>query len=89
MESTNDGFIISDRDLKLRGPGEFFGKKQHGYMKTRLANFIEDGPIIRTARQAAFTLVRDDPQLQAPGHQLLRRHFTEHYKTMLEFVKIG
>ncbi|NOZ07916.1 MAG: ATP-dependent DNA helicase RecG [FCB group bacterium] len=89
MESTNDGFIISDRDLKLRGPGEFFGKKQHGYMKTRLANFIEDGPIIRTARQAAFTLVGNDPNLQNPEHQLLRQHFTEHYKTMLEFVKIG
>jgi len=89
MESTNDGFVISDRDLKLRGPGEFFGKKQHGYMKTQLANFIEDGPIIRTARQAAFRLVSEDPKLQKTHHRRLRRHFMTHYKSMLEFVNIG
>lgn len=89
MESTNDGFIISEKDLKLRGPGELFGKKQHGYLKAKLANLADDGPIIRIARQAAFSIIRDDPRLLKPQNRLLKDHFILNYKSMLEFVNIS
>ena len=89
MESTGNGFIISDEDLKLRGPGEFFGTRQHGYIKSKLANFIEDGPIIRQSRKRAFEMVKSDPKLQVEKHHKIRQQFKENYRHMLEFVNIS
>ena len=89
MESTSNGFTISDEDLKLRGPGEFFGTRQHGYIKSKLANFIEDGPIIRQTRKRAFEIVATDPQLKMEKYQSIRKQFKENYHHMLEFVNIS
>ena len=89
MESTSNGFKISDEDLKLRGPGDFFGTKQHGYIKSKLANFIEDGPIIRTTRKRAFKMVENDPKLQFEQNQKIKIQFKENYHHMLEFVNIS
>ena len=63
---------ISDEDLILRGPGDFFGTKQHGYIKSKLANFIEDGSIIRKARNRAFKLIEFDPKLKLEKNQKIR-----------------
>jgi len=60
MESTNDGFIISDEDLKLRGPGEFFGIKQSGFLNFKIANIVTDGALINKARDAANKLLNND-----------------------------
>ena len=60
MENTLNGFKISDEDLQLRGPGEFFGTRQHGYIKNGLADFYNDGIIIRNARSQAFKLVENE-----------------------------
>jgi len=54
MEQTSDGFIISDEDLKLRGPGDFFGTRQHGYLNSGLINFSQDREIINRARKLAL-----------------------------------
>ena len=89
MESTSNGFKISDEDLKLRGPGEFFGTRQHGYIKSKIANFVEDGPIIRQTRKRAFEMVEYDPKLKLDKHQKIRNQFKENYRHMLEFVNIS
>ena len=89
MQSTNDGFKISDEDLKLRGPGDFFGTKQHGYIKSKLANFSDDGEIIRQTRKQAFEIVEHDPKLQLEKHKKIKKQFKENYKHMLEFVNIS
>ena len=89
MEKTLDGFIISDEDLKMRGPGDFFGTKQHGFIKSKVVDFSVDGPIIRRARQQAFELVNKDPLLNHIEHKKIKLLFKENYKHMLEFVKIG
>ncbi len=89
MEQTLDGFIISDEDLKMRGPGDFFGTKQHGFIKSKVVDFSADGPIIRRARQQAFELVNQDPLLKHKKHHKIKMLFKENYKHMLEFVKIG
>ena len=89
MESTNNGFIISDEDLKLRGPGDFFGTKQHGYFKSKLANFIDDGPIINQARSNAFSIVKLDSMLELKKHKKINIQFRENYQHMLEFVNIS
>ena len=89
MMNTTDGFIISDEDLKMRGPGDFFGTKQHGYIKSKVVDFSADGPIIRRARQQAFDMISKDPLLKQMKHKKIKNLFKQHYNHMLEFVKIG
>ncbi len=63
LVGSTDGFNISEIDLRLRGPGEMYGTKQSGNLDFKLADLIKDGALLEVARQAAFDLVRDDPQL--------------------------
>ena len=72
MENTSNGFKISDEDLQLRGPGEFFGKRQHGYMKTKIADIAKDGDIIKEARNLAFDIVLKDYDLRTIKHQKIK-----------------
>ena len=87
LESTLNGFDIADEDLKLRGPGDFFGTQQHGYITNPLCNFTEDGPIIRHARNLAFTLIDIDADLNKNYN--IKNKLIKDYKHMLEFVNIG
>ena len=89
MESTNDGFLISDEDLKLRGPGEFFGIRQSGFLKYKIANMVTDGPILREARQAAFNLVGNDPNLENSENDLIRTQFIKNYQDKLHETNIS
>jgi len=89
MERTGDGFEIADEDLKMRGPGEFYGARQSGYVQYKIANMLSDGPLIRQARQAAFELVTDDPHLRNPQNQAIRKRFMAEYQQMLEIVNIS
>ena len=87
IEKYIDGFKISDEDLKLRGPGEFLGTKQHGYISSKLIDVISDGEIIRHARTRAFEIIENDPKLIK--HQNLKNKLLKDYKHMLEFINIG
>tara|TARA_Y100000590_G_scaffold62257_1_gene66531 strand:+ start:1092 stop:3188 length:2097 start_codon:yes stop_codon:yes gene_type:complete len=89
MESTNDGFKISDEDLKLRGPGDYFGTKQHGYIKSGIINFSQDYEIIKRARKKAFEIISEDPKLSSSKNLIIKEEFLKNYKTMLEFINIG
>ena len=89
MESTNDGFVISDEDLKIRGPGEFFGIRQSGFLKYKIADMVTDGPILRKARQTAFELVKVDPNLNQPAHEHIRTRFMADYQDKLEQANIS
>jgi ATP-dependent DNA helicase RecG len=89
VESTNDGFKISDEDLKIRGPGEFFGIRQSGFLKYKIANMVTDGPILRNAREAAFTLVKKDPSLSHQEHNLIRNRLVNEYQEKLQKVNIS
>ena len=89
MEKYTDGFKIADEDLKIRGPGDFFGVKQHGYIKSGLINFYEDGPIIKRARFQAFEIIKKDSKLLSSKNVLIKKEFLNSYKSMLEFINIG
>ncbi len=89
MEKTNDGFKISDEDLKLRGPGEFFGIKQHGHLKSKLVNYTLDSKVIKHARDCAFSIIKNDPELNKKEQQGIKKQFLKNYKSMLEFIKIN
>ncbi len=72
MTKTNDGFKISEEDLKLRGPGDFFGSRQHGLPAMHVADLGSDMNVLQTAQQAAQELLLSDPELTAPEHRALR-----------------
>ena len=89
MERTKDGFEISEEDLKIRGPGDFFGTQQHGYIKLGLANFYSDIDIIKRARIKAFDIINKDPKLKSIENRLIKKEFLINYKDMLEFININ
>ncbi|MDD5945026.1 MAG: ATP-dependent DNA helicase RecG [Clostridia bacterium] len=73
MTSTTDGFKISEMDLKLRGPGEFFGTRQHGIPSLKIANLYRDMDILKDAQSAAQHLAECDPKLEKEENFDLRR----------------
>ena len=74
LTETNDGFRISEEDLKLRGPGDFFGQRQHGLPTLKAADLSCDVQLLDEAQSAARALLTQDPHLAAPAHApLLRR----------------
>lgn len=72
MTSTADGFRIAEEDLKLRGPGDFFGLRQHGLPDLKIANLLEDMDTLNEARDSAIALLKADPSLKAEEHRSLR-----------------
>jgi ATP-dependent DNA helicase RecG len=75
MVRTNDGFEISETDLRIRGAGDFFGTRQSGMPDLKIADITEDTEILEEAREAAFSVVEEDPHLRADAHERLRRRF--------------
>lgn len=67
MCMSNDGFYISEQDLKLRGPGDFFGTRQHGLPEMKIANLFEDADILKQSQEAAKEIIETDPRLEKYG----------------------
>jgi len=73
MKETGDGFEIARRDLHLRGPGEFFGARQHGLPPFKIADIAADNELLEQTRTAAEQLLQKDPALELPEHQALKK----------------
>lgn len=86
---TNDGFKIAQEDLRLRGPGEFFGTRQHGLPELKIADLIDDADILMQARRDAFEIIRNDPDLSAPEHQQLRLEMIKTYGDRIDLIQQG
>jgi ATP-dependent DNA helicase RecG len=86
LVETRDGFKIAEEDLRIRGPGEFFGTRQHGLPELRIADLAEDYELLRLARRDAFAIVEGDPGLNAPHHQRLREEMLRAYGGKLDLV---
>ena len=69
MAETGDGFRIAEEDLKLRGPGDFFGSRQHGLPELKVADMINDMETLHQAQRAAKALLAADPELKLPEHR--------------------
>ncbi len=89
MVETTDGFVIAERDLEIRGPGEFFGTRQSGLPDLHVANLIRDIKILEAAREEAFAIVRDDPELTFPQHRPIKNALEHRWKKSLDFISVG
>ncbi|NCC16925.1 MAG: ATP-dependent DNA helicase RecG [Clostridia bacterium] len=75
LTDSEDGFAISEMDLRLRGPGEFFGTRQHGLPELKIANMYQDMPIVIEAQKAAEKLLEMDPFLSMEAHEGIKKRF--------------
>lgn len=88
IEGTRDGFKIAEKDLALRGPGEFFGTRQHGLPDLRFSNLIADQPILQRARKRAFGIIDEDPQLLKQENRCIRERYLEKYREMEKLADV-
>ena len=86
LAETNDGFKVAEEDLRLRGPGQLFGTRQHGLPELKVADLVEDFELLRLARREAFAIVAEDFGLNAPHHQQLRREVIKAYAGKLKLL---
>jgi ATP-dependent DNA helicase RecG len=89
LTATTDGFRIAEEDLRLRGPGEMLGTRQHGLPQLRVADLLQDGDLLRMAQRDAGDLLREDSQLRREEHRLLRTMLMAKYKAGLAFIDAG
>ena len=76
MVETNDGFIIAETDLRLRGPGDMEGTQQSGILNLKIADVIRDEKMLKYVRNLALDIIRADPELQKENNAILARHLT-------------
>ena len=86
---SNDGFVIAEEDLRIRGPGEFLGLRQWGMPEFRVANLVRDLELLQEARLEAFSLVKQDPGLQQAAHQGLREAMLHKWGEKLELGSVS
>ena len=84
MCDTNDGFIISEKDLELRGSGDFFGTMQHGLPEFKIANLFEDMKILKVAQEVAIKILSKDPKLENKENVLLKRLIRDKFQKRIE-----
>lgn len=89
MTKTSDGFKIAEYDLSLRGPGEFFGTRQHGLPELKIGNLATDLKLLETARQEAFALIKQDPKLIKPEHQLIKENLKNKFSGRLGLLSVS
>lgn len=84
MCQTNNGFAISEKDLELRGSGEFFGTKQHGLPEFKIANLFEDIEILKKVQNVAIEIMEDDPNLTKEKNLELKKQIENKFKNRIE-----
>ena len=89
MSETQDGFKVAEEDLELRGPGEFFGTKQHGLPELRFGNILKDFEIMEEARLEAFELVAQDPYLREAKNAFVRERLKKRFAGKLDLINVG
>ena len=84
MCETNDGFIISEKDLELRGAGDFFGTMQHGLPEFKIANLFEDIEILKMVQSVAIKILDEDPKLEQEKNKQLKQLVSDKFTKRIE-----
>lgn len=88
FEKNNDGFALAKKDMQLRGPGEILGKRQHGLPDIKIGDLELDQEILLWARDDAFAVINQDPEIKLPEHYPIKRYFRE-FRDREELLRIG
>ena len=86
---TTDGFKIAEQDLKIRGPGHYFGRHQHGLNELKMSNPITQIEVLEKAREDAIILTKSDPQLNTTEHRLIKETIKKRYPQYLDLILAG
>jgi ATP-dependent DNA helicase RecG len=90
MTESNDGFVIAEADLKLRGPGDLEGTQQSGIpFSLKIADLVRDSSILYRAREIAESIIQHDPKLEQPDHQVLRQQLNRLSGNRYDWGRIG
>jgi ATP-dependent DNA helicase RecG len=89
LENTTDGRKIAEADLRFRGPGEFFGTRQHGLPELRIADIVADAMLLSQAREDAFRLVEDDPKIAEDANRPVRDTLLRRYRDRFKLAAVG
>lgn len=89
MEETNDGFKISEKDLEIRGPGEFFGTRQHGLPELKVANIFKHMKILKIAQQEARYIMGNDRKLQNFENKYIKNEIIDKFEHSLEEISLN
>ena len=88
LNRSNDGFFIASEDLKLRGPGDFFGIRQSGLLEFQLGDIYQDGEILKAASEEAKKLLQEDPQLEAKENESIRAQVMRYLDACVETANL-
>lgn len=89
MEDTNDGFKISEKDLEIRGPGEFFGTMQHGVPQLKVANLFKHMKILKTVQHEARIMISEDPKLEKAENRMIKNEIMEKFSNINEDIYLN
>jgi ATP-dependent DNA helicase RecG len=89
LTETTDGFRVAEEDLRLRGPGEFFGTRQHGMPELVLGNIVEDYDVLKLARKEAFEWIGEDPDLSNPESAPIRKALAKRFRETIRLIEVG
>ena len=88
LNKSNDGFFIASEDLKLRGPGDFFGIRQSGLLEFRLGDIYQNADLLKLASQEAHLLLEEDRKLEQPQNQKIRAEINDYLDQQAEIVNL-
>ena len=86
---TNDGFLIAETDMEIRGPGEFFGTRQSGILNFSCTDLNKDKNLLYRARDIAFNIIDSDPQLRKAENEIIKNHFLKNFKDALYLMRVA
>lgn len=89
MEQTTDGFKISEKDLEIRGPGEFFGTRQHGLPELKVANIFKHMKILKVAQQEARYIIGEDSKLSSYENKFLKQQVLKKFENRLQEISLN
>ena len=88
LNQSNDGFFIASQDLKLRGPGDFFGLRQSGLLEFKLGDIYQDSAILKAAAEEARRILEEDPMLISPQYQSVRMQVFRYLEQCMETANL-
>jgi ATP-dependent DNA helicase RecG len=86
---TNDGFVIAETDMEIRGPGEFFGIRQSGILNFSCTDLNKDKQLLFRARDIAFNIIDSDPHLRKAENEVIKNHFLKNFKDAIYLMRVA